>query len=194
MTGVPCLALTGLGSTPTGSRASPHMEAAPYCTPMTWDDFPDEAGERHLRGRSAQTAGDDMVLRDNHVHVEAFLIDAEKANLSEADKAEYRRPFLNAGEDRRPMLSFPRQIPLDGSQPQVLEIELASSEWLTTSTIPKLWVRADPGFITVGRQAAFCEALPNQTEVRVAGGHFPQESSGPEVGRAVANFVRQLRG
>ena len=161
-------------------------------TPMTWDDFADDAARETFQAFRSD-AGEDMILRDN-LFIEAFLIDAEKENLSEADKAEYRRPFLNAGEDRRPMLSFPRQIPLDGSQAEVLEIESASSKWLTTSITPKLWVRANPGFITVGRQAAFCESLPNQTEVWVAGGHFPQESSGPEVGRAVADFVRQLRG
>ncbi len=166
-----------------------HMESV--LTPMTWDDFSDEAARETFRAFRSD-AGEDMILRDN-LFVEAFLIDAEKDHLSEADKTEYRRPFLNAGEDRRPMLSFPRQIPLDGSRPEVLEIESASSEWLMTSTIPKLWVRADPGFITVGRQAAFCESLPNQTEVQVAGGHFPQDSSGPEVGRAVADFVRRLR-
>ena len=166
-----------------------HMESV--LTPMTWDDFPDDAAREMFRALRSD-AGEDMVLRDN-LFVEAFLIDAEKENLSEADMAEYRRPFLNAGEDRRPMLSFPRQIPLDGAQAEVLEIESAFSEWLTTSTIPKLWVRADPGFVTVGRQAAFCEALPNQTEVRVSGGHFPQESSWPQVGQAIADFVRQLR-
>ena len=167
-----------------------HMESV--LTPMTWDDFADDAARETFQAFRSD-AGEDMILRDN-LFVEAFLIDAEKENLSEADKAEYRRPFLNAGEDRRPMLSFPRQIPLDGSQAEVFAVESASSQWLTTSTTPKLWIKANPGFITVGRQAAFCESLPNQTEVEVVAGHFPQESSGPEVGRAIADFVRQLRG
>ena len=166
-----------------------HMESV--LTPMTWDDFADDAARETFRAFRSE-AGEDMILRDN-LFVEAFLIDAEREHLSEADKAEYRRPFLNAGEDRRPMLSFPRQIPLDGSPAEVFEVESASAEWLTISTTPKLWVRANPGFITVGTQAAFCESLPNQTEVQVAGGHFLQESSGPEIGHAVADFIRRLR-
>ena len=112
-----------------------------------------------------------MVLRDN-MFVESFLIDAEQDNLSEADKAEYRRPFLNAGEDRRPTLTWPRQISLDGSPPGVAKIVSDFSDWLTDSTVPKLWVRGDPGFIATGRVTAFCEGLTNQTEVRVKGGHF----------------------
>ena len=166
-----------------------YMEAAPL--PLTWSDFPgDEAREAFKAFRSP--AGEDMVLRDN-VFVESFLIDAEAGNLSEADKAEYRRPFLNAGEDRRPTLTWPRQIALDGSPPDVASIVAQFSEWLKGSTVPKLWVRGDPGFITNGKLAAFCEGLQNQTEVRVNGGHFLQESSGPEIGRAVADFVRGLR-
>ncbi len=167
-----------------------YMEAAPM--PMTWDDFADDASRETFRAFRSE-AGEDMILRDN-LFVEAFLIETEKHNLSDEDNAEYRRPFLNAGEERRAMLSWPRQIPLDGTPAIVAEVETATSEWLETSTTPKLWVRGDPGFLTIGRLATFCEGLPNQTEVRVPGGHFLPDSSGPEVGRAVADFVRQLRG
>jgi haloalkane dehalogenase len=165
-----------------------YMEAP--VLPLSWGDFPNDARDLFAAFRSP--AGEDMVLRDN-VFIEAFLIDAEKENLSEADMAEYRRPFLNAGEDRRPMLTWPRQIPLDGSPPEVEKIKLEFCDWLRGSAVPKLWVRADPGFISNGRVAAFCEGLANQTEVRVKGGHYLQESSGPEIGQAVADFVRQLR-
>ena len=37
------------------------------------------------------------------------------------------------------------------------------------------------------------ETFKNQTEVTVKGQHFLQETSGPEIGRAVADFVRSLR-
>ncbi len=134
-----------------------------------------------------------MVLRDN-LFVEAFLIDAEKATLSEADKAEYRRPFAAAGEDRRPTLTWPRQIPIDGSPADVDGAVRSFSAWLKHSETPKLWVRGEPGFITNGRFAEFCGGLRNQTEIRVKGGHFLQETSGPEIGVAVADLVRTLRG
>ena len=166
-----------------------YMEAAPL--PLTWSDFPSDAARRTFEAfRSA--AGEEMVLRDN-VFVEAFLIDAEKEALSEADRAEYRRPFAAVGEDRRPTLSWPRQIPIDGSPADVDQAVRAFSAWLKDSETPKLWVRGNPGFIANGRFAAFCEALRNQTEIRVEGGHFLQETSGPEIGAAVAAFVRTLR-
>jgi haloalkane dehalogenase len=58
---------------------------------------------------------------------------------------EYRRPFLNAGEDRRPMLSWPLQIPIDGSPSDVAEIVTAYSQWLSQSQTPKLYIHAEPG-------------------------------------------------
>ena len=166
-----------------------YMEAAPL--PLTWDDFPDETS-RGAFGAFRSDAGEDMVLRDN-VFVESFLIEAERRNLTEADKAEYRRPFLQAGEDRRPTLTWPRQISLNGAPEDVTEIVTKFSTWLGESATPKLWVRGEPGFITNGRLAAYCERLKNQIEVKVPGQHFLQEESGPEIGEAVAHFVRSLR-
>lgn len=166
-----------------------YMEAAPL--PLTWGDFPsDEA--KHTFKALRSPAGEDMVLRDD-MFVEAFLIGAENDNLTEADIAEYRRPFAVPGEDRRPTLTWPRQIPIDESPADVDGAVRAFSAWLDGSDVPKLWVRGDPGFITNGRFAEFCAGLANQTEVRVKGGHFLQESSGPEIGNAVAAFVRGLR-
>ena len=167
-----------------------YMEAAPM--PLTWSDFPEGPARQAFEAFRSE-AGEDMVLRDN-VFVEAFLIEAEKEYLTEADRAEYRRPFAAVGEGRRPTLTWPRQIPIDGTPADVEAAVLKFSAWLKDSETPKLWVRGEPGFITNGRFAAFCEELKNQAEVRVPGGHFLQEASGPEVGAAVAGFVRRLRG
>ena len=165
-----------------------YMEAAPL--PLTWNDFPESARESFKASRTE--VGEAMILRDNNF-IEGFLFPAEKQNLSSADEAEYRRPFLNAGEDRRAMLSWARQISIDGSPADVTQIVSHFAEWLKDSPIPKLLVKGDPGFITNGRLAAFCEGLKNQAEVKVKGMHFLQESSGPEIGRAVAGFIRSLR-
>ena len=165
-----------------------YMEAAPL--PLTWDDFPEFAREGFKASR--KEAGEDMVLRDNNF-IEGFLIAAEKQNLLAADEAEYRRPFLNAGEDRRAMLSWARQIPLDGSPADVTKVVSDFAEWLKDSPAPKLWIKGDPGFVSNGRLATFLGSLKNQTEVTVKGVHFLQESSGPEIGKAVADFIRSLR-
>ena len=151
-----------------------YMEAV--VMPLAWSDFRDLTRDTFRAFRSE--AGEDMVLRDN-LFLESLLINSEKDNLSEADKAEYRRPFLNAGEDRRPMLTWPRQVPLDGSPPEVVKIVSDYSDWLKSSAVPKLWIRANPGAIVTKNVAAFCESLGNQITAQVKGLHFLQESSGP---------------
>ncbi len=133
-----------------------------------------------------------MVLGDN-LFVESFVIETEKEHLTEADKAEYHRPFPNPGEDRRPTLTWPRQIPLDGSPSNVAALVSDFSDWLRNGETPKLWIKGEPGFITGERLTAFCRALKNQTEARVKGVHFLRESSRREIGEAVADFVRQPR-
>jgi haloalkane dehalogenase len=102
----------------------------------------------------------------------------------------YRRPFVHPGEDRRPTLSWPRQIPIEGEPKEVVEIVSAYSEWLSKSDIPKLFINAEPGSILVGRARDFCRTWSNQQEVTVAGKHFIQEDSPDEIGQAIAKFIR----
>ena len=106
--------------------------------------------------------------------------------------AEYRRPFETPGEDRRPTLTWPRQIPIDGEPADVVEIVQSYADWLSTSDVPKLFIDADPGAILVGAQREFCRSWPNQTEVKVPGIHFIQEDSPDEIGIAIADWLKSL--
>ena len=111
---------------------------------------------------------------------------------TDEEKAEYIRPFINAGEDRRPTLTWPRQIPLDGDPSEVVEEVRKNSEFHKDSEIPKLFINADPGSILVGEQREFARTWKNQTEVTVSGNHFVQEDSSEEIGFALRNFVKAL--
>jgi haloalkane dehalogenase len=110
--------------------------------------------------------------------------------------AEYRRPFAAPGEDRLPTLVWPRQIPIGGEPADVHEIVAAYADWLAaTPGLPKLFVNADPGTILIGSQREFCRTWPDQEEVTVRGLHFIQEDSGPQIGRAIAEWLgRSTRG
>ena len=167
-----------------------HMEIAP--APLVQSDLPsDEA--RGIFGALRSAAGDELVLQKN-AFVEMFLIEGEKADLTEADIAEYRRPFRKPGEDRRTTLTWPRQIPLDGTPESVAKSVSDSYEWLKSSQVPKLWIKGDPGFIvSQERFLKLWRAVPNQTDLTVKGQHFLQESAGPEIAKAVADFVRKVR-
>lgn len=166
-----------------------HMETV--SVPMNWDDFPDEVAEMFRKFRSPQ--GEAMVL-ENNVFVESVLPFTVIRALSDEEMNQYRRPFLNTGEDRRPTLSWPRDVPLAGEPAKVVAVVEEFGSWLAGSTVPKLFIRADPGVIQ-GKQRILdiVRSWPNQTERTVPGTHFLQEDSPDEIGRAIAAFVRSLR-
>ena len=166
-----------------------YMEA--IVRPVSWDEWPENATRVFQGFRS--DAGESMVLEKN-IFIERVLPSTIMRELTDAEMDEYRRPFLNSGEDRRPTLSWPRQIPIQGEPKEVVEVVQNYSEWLSSSDLPKLFINADPGSILIGNQREFCRSWPNQTEVTVKGLHFLQEDSPKEIGKAISSFVSQLRG
>lgn len=153
--------------------------------PVSWDDWP-EAAAGIFRGFRSD-AGESMVLEKN-MFIERVLPGSVLRTLSDEEMDVYRRPFLNPGEDRRPTLTWPRQIPIDGTPEDVHDIVAKYAEWLEQTDIPKLFVNAEPGAILLGRQRQFCRTFKNQAEITVPGIHFLQEDSPDEIGRAIADW------
>jgi len=152
--------------------------------PVTWDEWPDAATPIFEALRSE--AGEEMVTNKN-LFVEAILPGSILRDLSDAEMAEYRRPFSKP-EDRRPTLTWPREIPLAGEPADVVEIVDAYATWLSETEVPKLFINAEPGAILTGPQREFCRSWPNQSEVTVSGNHFVQEDSPDEIGAAIAEW------
>jgi haloalkane dehalogenase len=135
--------------------------------------------------------GDKAVLEDN-LFITMFLRETG-LYLSEEDKAEYQRPYLEPGESRRPTLTWPREVPIGGEPAGNAEIISAYSAWLAESEVPKLFIQADPGIIfRVKELRKFARSLPNQKIVQVYGGHFMQEVSGDAIGRALEEWIPSL--
>lgn len=168
-------------------RGIAYMEA--IVMPVSWDDWPEAARAVFEGFRSP--AGEGMVL-DKNVFVEAVLPGSMIRTLTDEEMDNYRQPYLEPGESRRPTLTWPREIPIDGEPQDVHEIVSAYSEWLLGTEIPKLFVNADPGAILTGRQRDFCRTFPNQTEIAVPGIHFVQEDSPDAIGEAIANWLATI--
>jgi haloalkane dehalogenase len=151
----------------------------------SWDEWSAAATPIFQGFRSDK--GEAMILERN-VFVERVLPGSVLRKLSEAEMAEYRRPYRET-EDRWPTLTWPRQIPIAGEPAEVVQIAQAYSEWMAENGIPKLFVNADPGAILIGAVREFCRGWKNQTEVTVPGSHFIQEDSGPAIGRAVGDWM-----
>ena len=157
--------------------------------PMRWDEWPEQA--RNIFQAMRSPAGEEVVLQKN-VFVERVLPASIMRTLTDEEFAVYRRPYLEPGESRRPTLTWPRQIPLDGEPADVVELTQRYADWLATSDLPKLFINAEPGIILTGPQRDFCRTWPNQREVTVRGLHFIQEDSPDEVGHALANWYASL--
>ena len=157
--------------------------------PVSWQEWPEEARGVFQGFRSS--AGEEMVL-DKNTFVERVLPGSILRDLTEEEMAVYRRPFQNNGEDRRPTLTWPRQIPIDGTPADVVEIVQAYADWLTEADLPKLFINAEPGAILIGAQREFCRSWPNQTEVTVSGNHFLQEDSPHEIGQTIAEWRKTI--
>ncbi len=157
--------------------------------PMNWDGWPEKARQVFQGFRSP--AGENMVLEKN-VFVERVLPGSIIRDLGEAEMAVYRRPFTEPGEARRPTLTWPRQIPIEGEPADVVATVRANSAFLKANEMPKLFVNARPGAILQGPLADHCRAWPNTSEVTIAGSHFIQEDSPDEIGAALAEWIRGL--
>lgn len=161
-----------------------YMEA--IVRPMTWAQWPAAAAPVFKGFRSP--AGEEMALAKN-VFVERVLPGSILRKLTEQEMAVYRRPFAEAGEGRRPTLTWPRQIPLDGEPADVVAVVQRYADFLAKSPVPKLFINADPGAILIGAQRSFCRTWPNQQEVTVKGNHFLQEDSPDEIAAAISAWL-----
>ena len=159
-------------------------------SPVSWRDWPEDAKGIFQGMRS--DAGEKIVLQKN-LFVEGILPNSVLRKLTEEEMNVYRKPFLEEGERRRPMLTWPREIPIEGEPEDVCSIVTAYGKWLQDCEIPKLFINAEPGSILTGRQRQFCRRFRKQHEVTVKGSHFIQEDSPDETGTAIAEFTEKLR-
>lgn len=168
-------------------RGIAYMES--IVRPVSWDEWPEQA-RGFFQGMRSE-AGESMII-DKNMFIERVLPSSVIRELSEDEMAEYRRPYVDGGETRRPTLTWPREIPLDGEPADVHAVVAAYSEWLATSDVPKFFFNAEPGSILIGPQREFCRTWPNQREMTVPGIHFIQEDSGTEIGEAIGEWLAGL--
>lgn len=171
---------------PAAVKGLAYMEA--IAAPSSLSGLPERG--RQLFAALRSPAGEEMVLVQNsfiEVNLPAGII----RKLTEAEMNEYRRPFAEPGEGRRPTLTWPRQLPIDGDPADVTEIVTTFGHWLAGSDLPKLYIRAEPGRVQPG-QDEFCRTWPNQQIVTVPGLHNIQEDSPDQIGQAIAAWLKGL--
>ncbi|MEE9273806.1 MAG: haloalkane dehalogenase [bacterium] len=167
-----------------------YMEA--MVRPRVWADLPEGRDKVFKAFRTAE--GEKRVLQENFF-IETMLF--EKGiirDLTDAEKAVYRAPYLEPGESRRVTLQWACEIPFDKDPADTFEMVDRYSKFLSSSDIPKLFINTDSGHALVGSAREFCRKWPNQTEITVHGRHYAQEDSPDDIGKAVAAFIQRVRG
>jgi haloalkane dehalogenase len=152
----------------------------------SWDEWPDAT--RAFFQRQRDDRGEELILEKN-LFIEYLL---PLRGISDEALDAYRRYYRVPGASRMPVLSWTRELPIAGQPADVVRIVDAYARWLSTSTMPKLFINAEPAGFLIGAQREFCRAWPNQQEVTVPGAHFVQEDSPAEVGAATARFVAKV--
>ncbi len=165
-----------------------YMEAVVGPVP-SWDMWPENA--RNIFQALRSPAGEELILEKN-IFVERILTSSIMRTLTDEEMNEYRRPFAVAGEDRRPTLTWPRQIPVAGEPANVVQIATDYAAWMAGNDIPKLLIDAQPGSILTGKARDFALSFKNQTVVEAAGYHFLQEDSPDEIGQALSSWLKTL--
>ena len=173
---------------PHAIRAIVYMEA--FVAPInSWDDLPPEAVKFFETMYSE--AGEKLVLKENFI-IEKELPTCMLRQLTEEEMNIYRKPYLEPGESRRPTLTWRREVPVAGEPSDVNKIIQDYGKWLASSDIPKLFIEAIPG-VMFEPHRDFARTWPNQTHVKITGGHFVQEDSPDEVGAAIVAWLQNLR-
>jgi len=157
--------------------------------PLTWDQWP-EAGTKIFK-LFRSNAGEELIL-DKNFFVERILLNDPIKPMSDDTRNEYLRPFVNSGEDRRPTLTFPRNIPFN-EEPLDTHNEITmNANFHSKSSIPKLFINADPGFLLVGTQREEVRSWMNIREVTVKGNHFIQEDSPEHITQHIRDFLLSI--
>jgi len=157
--------------------------------PLTWDQWP-EAGTKIFK-LFRSNAGEELIL-DKNFFVERILLNDPIKPMSDDTRNEYLRPFVNSGEDRRPTLTFPRNIPFN-EEPLDTHNEITmNANFHSKSSIPKLFINADPGFLLVGTQREEVRSWMNIREVTVKGNHFIQEDSPEDITQHIRDFLLSI--
>src|SRR5215813_6124381 len=152
----------------------------------SWDEWPEATRAFFQAQRSPK--GEELILEKN-LFIEYLL---PLRNIAPEAMEVYRRHYRNPGASRIPMLAWTRDLPIAGDPADVVDVVESYSDWISKSSVPKLFIDADPAGFLIGAQREFCRAWPNQQVVTVQGSHFLQEDSPAEVGQATARFVGKV--
>jgi haloalkane dehalogenase len=164
-----------------------------FLRPLRWADSPPEGAKLFRAYRSPE--GERLVLDENRF-IEFNLPRGVVRGLDPADHDVYRATYPDRAS-RKPILAWPREIPIDGEPADVTERVLAYGRWMSASPkVPKLimTVEGGPGSAPAGTVARTAETFAAaEVESVGTGGHHAPEDQPDAIGTAVARWLGRHR-
>jgi haloalkane dehalogenase len=160
-----------------------------FLRPMHWSDWP-AAGAELFRALRTPGVGEVMVLERNEFLARS-LENGVKSGLSDRDRAIYYAPFPDAAA-RRPLLQWPREIPIDGEPAEVAKVVLQNGEWLARSPeVPKLLLAAEGNMLSSPAIVEWARGHVASLDVASLGpvGHHAPEDAPGAIGKEIASWM-----
>jgi len=159
--------------------------------PWRWSEFP--AGWKTVFRLFRTPGPGELLILGLNLFVRGVLPTATVRKLSPEELARYAEPYPTIAS-RRPVLRWPREIPINGRPAQVHEAVDAYGRWLEETRLPKLLLHARPGgIIDAAEVEKLRGSLPNLTLVDIGPGiHYVQEDNPHGIGEAIAEWWRRL--
>ena len=177
---------------PEAIRAVAFMEAqAAPVLPASFADIPPDQAELFRAFRDPEQA--DKMIGENNMFIEMMLPGGTSTPLSAEAHEAYREPFRDPS-DRKPMIVWPAELPIDGEPAGMVERANRWNDWLATSQVPKLALHAEPGqFMPKAAVEVMARTFPNLTARGIGEGlHFVQESQPDAIGREIAAWLDRV--
>lgn len=132
--------------------------------------------------------GEQLIIEDNYF-VEQLLPGAVIRELRQAEMDYYRAPYLNPAA-RKPVLQWPRELPMGGKPAANVAVITAIGEWMRQTDVPMLH------FWSKGQEDTaryYVENLRNlESHFLGEGRHYLQEDHPESIGRAVHDWRRRI--
>ena len=167
------------------AMSPPFMPIADYQALGQFQEF--------IRNINTPGVGENLIMEQNFF-LDQFLRYSNPASpLSDETMAEYNRYYPTA-QSRKILLDWPREIPIAGKPADVHEVVQANSDWLLTTTFPKLMFHVDPGAIINMNTAEYLKQNLNNLETVFLGqgSHFLQEEYPDEIGKGLADWLTRI--
>ncbi len=145
-----------------------------------------------IKALKTKGVGEQLVLEKN-VFIEGFLAKQGVVTPVSADAMEvYRAPYPTA-ESRKPLLVWPREIPIAGQPADVAAQVKKNNEWFIESDLPKLFFYVSPGAITSVKDAKWIAENYQNIESRFLGKgfHYVQEDYPHQIGAGIEDWLRR---